>query len=121
MVAEAREISVQGEAFRLRVDPAAETLRGVLLRPRCEPAGEDRAQEFHWLAYVGPAVREGRGFSAACELWRWAAGEWRSISVPGARFSPEEMHAQDWRYCGPCVQRFAQVAVGAPRRVSLVQ
>lgn len=77
----------------------------------CEPPQDREQHEFHWLLYVTPASETLHPFSAACDLWRWSRGTWRSVTVPGAQFSPEEMHDQGWRYCGPCLERIARVQV----------
>jgi hypothetical protein len=74
---------------------------------RCAPPVDEEHQEFHWLAYVGSAPR--LPLRTSCELWRWSAGEWRSVFVPGSRFSPDELHKQGWRYCKPCLPLVAVV------------
>jgi hypothetical protein len=80
-------------------------------RLSCEPPQDREQHEFHWLLYVTPVSETLHPFSANCDLWRWSRGTWRSVTVPGAQFSPEEMHDQGWRYCGPCLERTARVQV----------
>jgi hypothetical protein len=77
---------------------------------RCEPAEGQQQHMFHWLVFAeaSPAAREASG--VGCDLWRWHRGEWRSVFVAGAAFSPEEMDAQGWRYCAPNVQLFVNFA-----------
>jgi hypothetical protein len=66
----------------------------------CAPPVGTEHHEFHWLAFVGDAPQF--PYRTSCELWRWSAGQWRSVFVPGSRFTPEELTAQGWRYCKPC-------------------
>ena len=77
----------------------------------CEPPVDHRRKEFHWLLLATPASSAVHTFSAACDLWRWVGFEWRSVTVPGAVFAAEEMYAQGWRYCGPCIQKVVRVDV----------
>ncbi len=77
----------------------------------CEPPVEHRRKEFHWLLLAMPSSSTVHTFSAACDLWRWVGFEWRSVTVPGAVFAPEELYAQGWRYCGPCIQKVVRVDV----------
>ena len=77
----------------------------------CEPPVDHRRKEFHWLLLAMPVSPAVHTFSAACDLWRWIGYEWRSITVPGAVFTAEEMYAQGWRYCGPCIQKVVRVDV----------
>ncbi len=77
----------------------------------CAPPENRDQHEFHWLLYTEQAAPGPHVFSAVCDLWRWSGSSWRSIAVPGARFSPDEMHEQGWQYCGPCFERTAVVEV----------
>jgi hypothetical protein len=61
---------------------------------------------FHWLVFAAASPAAKDGSSTACDLWRWHRGEWRSVFVAGASFTPEEMYAQGWRYCAPSVQLY---------------
>jgi hypothetical protein len=84
-------------------------------RVRCEPPEDHRVHVFHWLVFAAPSL-EGKGASAGCDLWRWHRGEWRSVFVAGATFTPEEMYAQGWRYCAPSVQLFVKIVSKAKHR-----
>jgi hypothetical protein len=77
----------------------------------CAPPPERPQHEFHWLLYTDEAGTRTESFRAQCDLWRWSNAAWRNISVPGAKFSPDEMYEQGWRYCGPCVEKTALVEV----------
>ena len=68
----------------------------------CAPAPGTEQHEFHWLAYVPRGKRPQLPLKVECELWRWHDGQWRSVFVPGTRFTPSELHDQGWRYCKPC-------------------
>jgi len=87
--------------------------RLVDTRPHCEPPPDLALHEFHWLVYVKPDFAAIRAFNTSCDLWRWSNGSWRSVAVPGAQFSREEMHDQGWRYCGPCADKMAMIEVSA--------
>ena len=78
---------------------------------RCAPRHDRRQHEFHWLLYTDPAAVDVGVYSSVCDLWRWSGSVWRSIAVPGAHFSPEDMYDQGWRYCGPCIEKTAIVEV----------
>ncbi len=88
----------------LQVVPGTEPAQGQFTQflplgaVTCMPSREQQRFEFHWLAFApnGSAAR------TTCELWRWAGGEWRSVFVPGTRFSGDELHDQGWTYCQPC-------------------
>jgi CheY-like chemotaxis protein len=77
----------------------------------CEPPPDRDQHEFHWLLFVDQAPGAQHAFNAACDLWRWSRGAWRSVTVPGASFTPDEMYDQGWRYCGPCEDKMAHVVV----------
>ena len=104
---------VDNNAFILRLASVSVKSSHHLLDKKlsCEPPPENNHFEFHWLLFATPSSERHHGFSANCDLWRWSATNWRSITVPGANFSPEELHDQGWRYCGPCVERRAQVEI----------
>ncbi len=68
----------------------------------CAPEPLYAHHEFHWLAYVAPNGKSAFPMRVECELWRWHQDEWRSVFVPGTRFTPEELHEHGWRYCKPC-------------------
>jgi len=78
---------------------------------RCAPRRDRSQHEFHWLLYTDPAAVDVGVYSSVCDLWRWSGSVWRSIAVPGANFSPEDMYDQGWRYCGPCIEKTATVEV----------
>jgi hypothetical protein len=101
-------------AFTLDLDLSAvlPTDPANIGRLRCEPPEDHRIHMFHWLVFL-----EGKDASAACDLWRWHRGEWRSVFVAGATFSAEEMYTQGWRYCAPSVQLFVNIVSGAKGRV----
>jgi len=101
-------------AFTLDLDLSAvlPTDAACVGRVRCEPPEDNKVHVFHWLVFAAPAL-EGKEASAGCDLWRWHRGEWRSVFVAGAIFSPEEMYAQGWRYCAPSVQLFVNIITGA--------
>jgi hypothetical protein len=85
----------------------------------CAPPPEHGMREFHWLLFAPAAPGRQQGFTAACDLWRWNGNVWRSITVPGAQFSADELYDQGWRYCGPCIDKVARVeivAAAAPDR-----
>ena len=67
----------------------------------CVPTAHQQAFEFHWLAFA-PAGRGDNTQRTTCELWRWVGGEWRSVFLPGTRFTGDELHDQGWKYCQPC-------------------
>ena len=77
----------------------------------CQPPQDHQQHEFHWLVYVDPGFDQEPTVHAACDLWRWHRSTWVSTAVPGARFSPMEIHDQGWRYCGPCPDRMARVEI----------
>jgi hypothetical protein len=77
----------------------------------CQPQRTDLQYEFHWLVFAAAAPNNVPTYSANCDLWRWADGSWRSIAVPGARFTPDELYDHGWRYCGPCLDPRAVVEV----------
>ena len=107
------ETAVQAAAFVLKLT-TTESDRGLHLVGSpvpCEPPVEHRRKEFHWLLLAAPSSTSVHTFSAACDLWRWVGFEWRSVTVPGAIFAPEELYAQGWRYCGPCIQKVVRVDV----------
>jgi len=79
---------------------------------RCIPGDDQQGHMFHWLVFVAAPPKGKDAVSAACDLWRWHKGEWRSVFVPGAKFTPEEMHEQGWRYCAPSVQVFVNIHSG---------
>jgi len=81
---------------------------------RCEPDEGQRIHVFHWLVFAAASPASKNGSGTACDLWRWHRGEWRSVFVAGATFSPEELHAQGWRYCAPSVQLYVNF-VSAPK------
>jgi CheY-like chemotaxis protein len=85
--------------------------RLVDARLSCEPPPEHSLTEFHWLLFAQAAPDRQQDFSAACDLWRWNGNFWRSITVPGAQFSPAELYDQGWRYCGPCADKVARVEI----------
>jgi len=91
----------------------AEKRRLVDKRLFCEPPHGQEGYEFHWLVFVKPDFGAIRAFNTTCDLWRWNERNWRSVAVPGAQFSPEEMHDQGWRYCGPCADKIATIEVSA--------
>jgi len=99
----------------LTVDPKGRPTQDGTLR--CEPGEDHRKHTFHWLVYVAPALGGIKTLSAACDLWRWHEGEWRSVFVPGATFTPEELSAQGWRYCAPSVQVFVKIAPSPADRI----
>ncbi len=68
----------------------------------CVPAMGAAHHELHWLAFVAPDGPAQFPLRVECELWRWHDGQWRSVFVPGTRFTPEELHEHGWRYCRPC-------------------
>ena len=68
----------------------------------CAPEAAFAHHEFHWLAFVSPQARVKFPMRVECELWRWHDGQWRSVFVPGTRFTPSELHDHGWRYCKPC-------------------
>jgi hypothetical protein len=84
---------------------------------RCEPGEDQQTHVFHWLVFAVPSPKGKEGASTACDLWRWHRGEWRSVFVAGASFTPEEMYAQGWRYCVPSVQLYVNF-VSAPKEHS---
>jgi hypothetical protein len=75
-------------------------------KSRCEPGDDQQVHTFHWLVFAATSMAGNGTSGAGCDLWRWHRGEWRSVFVAGATFSPEEMYAQGWRYCAPSVQLF---------------
>ena len=77
----------------------------------CAPPGDGGQHEFHWLLYTEPGKVDVPVYSSVCDLWRWSDSTWRSIAVPGAHFSPDEMYEQGWRYCGPCAEKTATVEI----------
>jgi CheY-like chemotaxis protein len=99
--------------FVLRLAPVASKWGDLLVDAKltCEPPPEHGFCEFHWLLFAQATPGRQQGFSAACDLWRWNGTGWRSITVPGAQFSPAELHDQGWRYCGPCPGKVAQVEI----------
>ena len=86
--------------------PAAEPAHGQFtqfLPPgalTCMPNLEQQRFEFHWLAFAPDP--DAKAVRATCELWRWVGGEWRSVFLPGTRFTADELHDQGWTYCQPC-------------------
>ena len=68
----------------------------------CAPDAASAHHEFHWLAFVARSQTVQFPLRVECELWRWADGQWRSVFVPGTRFTPGELHDHGWRYCKPC-------------------
>jgi CheY-like chemotaxis protein len=100
-------------AFDLRLTAAGtrHSHRLVDSKLTCEPPPERDQHEFHWLLFVDQVAGGPHAFNAACDLWRWSRGAWRSTTVPGASFTPDEMYDQGWRYCGPCVDKTARVVV----------
>ena len=68
----------------------------------CAPEAVSSHLEFHWLAFVSPSQKMQFPLRVECELWRWHDGQWRSVFVPGTRFTPAELHEHGWRYCKPC-------------------
>ena len=104
---------VDSETFTLRLASVSAKAGHRLLDKKlsCEPPPEYGHFEFHWLLFATSSAERHHGFSATCDLWRWSATRWRSITVPGAQFSPDEMHDQGWRYCGPCAEKIARVEI----------
>ncbi len=68
----------------------------------CAPDAGFAHHELHWLAFVPPLQKMQFPARVECELWRWHDGQWRSVFVPGTRFTPDELHEHGWRYCKPC-------------------
>ena len=68
----------------------------------CAPEAMSAHHEFHWLAFVADSPKVQFPVRVECELWRWLDGQWRSVFVPGTRFTPSELHDHGWRYCKPC-------------------
>jgi len=94
----------------LRAGSTTELADGGKLR--CAPGVDQQMHVFHWLVFAAPSP-EGKDAKAGCDLWRWHRGEWRSVFVAGAIFSPEEMYSQGWRYCAPSVQLFVKIVSAA--------
>jgi CheY-like chemotaxis protein len=97
--------------MKLRSIGLARAARLVDSRLTCEPPDDRYRHEFHWLLFVKPGEPHPEAFSATCDLWRWSRSAWRSVSVPGAAFSPDEMYRDGWRYCGPCTDMTARVEI----------
>ncbi len=68
----------------------------------CAPEPASAHHEFHWLAFIAPSQKVQFPVRVECELWRWLDGQWRSVFVPGSRFTPSELHEHGWRYYKPC-------------------
>ncbi len=68
----------------------------------CVPDAVSAHHELHWLAFVAPSQKMQFPVRVECELWRWHDAQWRSVFVPGTRFTPDELHEHGWRYCKPC-------------------
>jgi hypothetical protein len=81
----------------------------------CAPPEGREQNEYHWLLFAEPGAAYPDSFGTECELWRWHRGSWRSVAVPGASFSPDDMYRDGWRYCGPCENAIAQVQIVEPK------
>jgi CheY-like chemotaxis protein len=115
------ERRTEDAGFVLRLSPVTSKSGDALADSKlsCAPPPEHGMREFHWLLFAPAAPGRQQGFTAACDLWRWNGNVWRSITVPGAQFSADELYDQGWRYCGPCIDKVARVeivAAAAPDR-----
>jgi hypothetical protein len=64
---------------------------------RCLPAQIDQRFEYHWLEFTGQHRRKGQ----EKDIWRWHDDGWHS-TLNNARFTPDQLYAQGWRYVVPC-------------------
>ncbi len=87
-----------------------------LIDPRqtCAPPTSRDQHEYHWLLFVEPGTIYPNRFAAECELWRWHRGNWRSVAVPGANFSPDDMYRDGWRYASSCDNAAVRVEIVEP-------
>jgi hypothetical protein len=53
----------------------------------CLPPQADWRVEYHWLEYAG----------LERDIWRWRDEGWHS-TFNNARFTPQQLHDQGWRY-----------------------